>query len=87
MRDVVLIYREKKTPYTGRKAGGRRFYNFYMKTINNSSLLKILFGHGERASKDVMLSIRIITANFGSTDNSYIQVLYNYGLVMLLKIY
>lgn len=57
---------------------------FYNKTFKNSNLFRILFGHGERASKDVMLSIKIITANFGTTDNSYIQLLYNYGLVMML---
>ena len=52
----------------------------------NSTIFEILIGHGERASKNFMQGAVIIIKDFGTTDNWYIQCLYNYGLIFILCI-
>lgn len=54
--------------------------------FKNSNFIQLLLGHGERASKDYMLNTVIKIQNFGTTDNSYIQSLYNYGILFFLLI-
>lgn len=53
----------------------------------NSNILQILLGHGERASKDFMTSFTVRIKEFGTTDNSYVQCLYNYGIIFILSVF
>lgn len=51
--------------------------------FNNFNLLTFLFGHGEDAAARLMLRTTINIKNFSTTDNEYMLILYNYGMVCL----
>lgn len=46
----------------------------------------LLLGHGEDAAKRLMLSTQISISDFSTTDNEYLLILYNYGLIVLVGI-
>lgn len=46
----------------------------------------LLFGHGEDAAAQLMLKTTININNFSTTDNEYLLILYNYGLIALIGI-
>ena len=52
--------------------------------IFNSNFIQMIIGHGYLASCDKMLQVVIVIENFSTTDNQFLTILYDYGLVGLL---
>lgn len=57
---------------------------FATKVINEFNPITFLLGHGEDAAANVMLETSIVFKNFSTTDNQYLLVFYNYGLIALI---
>lgn len=47
----------------------------------NSSLFQMIFGHGAHASKIIMKNVTIAIKNFGTVDNEWLSVLYDFGII------
>ena len=56
---------------------------FWEDYVENFNLITLLFGHGEDAAARFMLKTAIVFQNFSTTDNEYLLVVYNYGLIIL----
>lgn len=51
--------------------------------IVNFNPITMFFGHGEDAAGRLMLNTTIDIDNFSTTDNEYLLILYNYGVIAL----
>lgn len=51
--------------------------------ISHGNPVTLLFGHGEDAAARAMLKTNIVVRNFSTTDNEYLLVMYNYGIIFL----
>ena len=47
----------------------------------NSNIVQLLFGHGYKGSFMSLLNTTIVITGFFTTDNSYVSVFYNYGII------
>lgn len=59
---------------------------FATKVIDEFNPITFLLGHGEDAAANVMLETSIVFKNFSTTDNQYLLIFYNYGLIALIVI-
>lgn len=59
---------------------------FVTKVIDEFNPITFLFGHGEDAAANAMLTTTIVFKNFSTTDNQYLLIFYNYGLIALIII-
>lgn len=54
--------------------------------FEKSSLFQLLFGHGQKGAYDAMLETTIAIPGFFTTDNTYLTILYDYGLVVFISV-
>ena len=59
---------------------------FASKIIDDFNPITFLLGHGEDAAANVMLETSIAFKNFSTTDNQYLLIFYNYGLIALIVV-
>lgn len=52
--------------------------------FNNGSIYNILFGNGAHSSKIVMKYETVTISNFGTVDNEWLSILYDFGMVTFI---
>lgn len=61
-------------------------YYIFQRIYNEFDLVKFFIGHGAGESTAAMLQTTIDIKNFSTTDNQFVTILYDYGLIPLLSI-
>ena len=60
------------------------FWEDFVDNFNLITPVTLMLGHGEDAAANFMLNTSIVFNNFSTTDNEYLLVIYNYGLIVLI---